>query len=98
MYNSMYTNPLEIAMPTKVRKQIYIEPRQNRLLKQLVRIRGDSEAEIIRRAIDEYARDMQFPARDLDAWEEEKEYIQSLMAKGPVEGKRTWRREDLYDR
>ncbi len=85
-------------MATKVRKQIYIEPRQDRILKRLARLRGDSEAEIIRQAIDEYTRVARFPAPDLDAWQKEKEYIRSLMEQGPVEGGRTWRREDLYDR
>ena len=85
-------------MPTKVRKQIYIEPRQDQTLKRLARLRKNSEAEIIRQAIDEYTRVLHFPARDLAAWAQEKAYIQALMAKGPVEGGRSWRREDLYDR
>jgi len=40
-------------MPTDmVRKQIYIRRQQQNLLRQLAQIRGVSEAEIIRRAID----------------------------------------------
>jgi hypothetical protein len=85
-------------MITKVRKQIYIKPQQEQILKRLAELRGDSEAEIIRQAIDEYTRVLRFPARDLAAWQEEKEYIRGLMGKGPVAGKRTWRREDLYER
>ena len=85
-------------MPIKVRKQIYIEPHQNQRIKRLARMRADSEAEIIRQAIDAYVRAERLPTRDLKAWEEEKAFIQSLMQRGAVEGQRTWRREDLYDR
>ena len=85
-------------MITKVRKQIYIKPQQEQILKRLAELRRDSEAEIIRQAIDEYTRVIRFPARDLTAWKEEKEYIRELMDKGVIEGKRTWRREDLYER
>ena len=85
-------------MPVKMRKQIYIEPQQDQTLKRLAKLRGDSEAEIIRQAIDEFTRVLRFPARDLAAWTKEKAYIQSLMVQGPVKGGRSWRREDLYDR
>lgn len=32
------------------------------------------------------------------SWEEEKRFIRSLMKKGPLKGKRRWKREDLYGR
>ncbi|WP_161484992.1 hypothetical protein [Neomoorella mulderi] len=35
---------------------------------------------------------------DTRAWVEEKRFIQIRIKQGPVEGKRTWGREDLYDR
>ncbi len=38
----------------KVRKQIYLEPEQNRQIKQLSARKGKTEAEIIREAIDNY--------------------------------------------
>jgi len=85
-------------MTTKVRKQIYIEPQQERMIKRLAQLRGGSEAEIIRQAIDDYTRMLRFPARDLATWQSEKMYIQQLMANGAAPGKRTWRREDLYER
>ena len=37
-------------MPTKVRKQVYIEPRHEQTLKRLSRLPGVTEAEIIHRA------------------------------------------------
>jgi hypothetical protein len=39
-------------MATKVRKQIYIEERQERFLKRQAKAQGVSEAEVIRQAID----------------------------------------------
>ena len=41
-------------MVTKIRKQIYIEPAQEILLKQITTQTGISEAELIRRAIDQH--------------------------------------------
>ena len=38
------------------------------------------------------------PPLDRGAWERELAFIDSLIAKGPIKGKRTWKREDLYDR
>ena len=37
-------------------------------------------------------------ARDLSAREREKAFIEQWIAKGPVVGGRTWKRDDLYDR
>ena len=85
-------------MPTKVRKQVYIDPRQEQTLKRLSRLRGIPEAEIIRRAIDEYTRVVRLPARDLAVWEQERAFIQRLIEAGPVPGRRTWTREDLHER
>ncbi|GIV79911.1 hypothetical protein FKZ61_020865 [Litorilinea aerophila] len=85
-------------MATKVRKQVYIEPRQEAMLKQLGKEHGLTEAEIIRRAIDQFTRSLRFPWRDPAAWEEERAFILRLIEEGPVPGQRTWRREDLYGR
>jgi hypothetical protein len=85
-------------MARKVRKQIYIEAYQEEALKRQAAETGMSEAEIIRRAIDNQTRLLRHPVGALEAWEEEMAFIREWMAKGPVEGGRTWRREDLYDR
>lgn len=85
-------------MTRMVRKQIYIEPRQEALLKRLARITGLTEAEIIRRAVEQQVRVILFPRRDLNAWQEEKAFINNLVQQGPVPGGRTWLREDLYER
>jgi len=82
-----------------VRKQVYIEPRQDELLKRIASATGATEAEIIREAIDQYAAQALTRARRLDAWKRERAFIQDLIDQGPTEGGgRTWRREDLYDR
>lgn len=86
------------AVATKVRKQIYIEPHQDTLLKQLPKEIGVTEAEIIRRAIDRQTRMLRFSGRDLTAWEEERAFILRLIQQGPVPGRRTWQREELHER
>ncbi len=95
-----------------IRKQIYIEPEQERYLKELAREREKSEAEVIRDAInheiqlnlDLYSERVErFFKNSLKAkdrflsWEEEMEFIQSLIDKGPIKGKRKWNRESLYE-
>jgi hypothetical protein len=81
-----------------IRKQVYIEPRQEALLKRLAREAGTTEAEIIRKAIDRQVGRPLFPRRDLSAWQEERAFIRRLIQQGPVSGRREWRREDLYER
>ena len=85
-------------MTTKVRKQIYLEPEQNLRLKHLAATTGLSEAEIIRRTLDEGLSVAITRRPSLSAWLRELDYIEQLIAKGPVEGGRTWKREDAYDR
>ncbi|MFN8498355.1 MAG: type II toxin-antitoxin system VapB family antitoxin [Anaerolineae bacterium] len=85
-------------MAARVRKEIYIEPEQAARLKQLAAETGVPEAEIIREAIEHRLVEMEARERRVAAWEAAKEFIRQLMQQGPVEGGRTWRREDLYDR
>lgn len=84
-------------MAKMVRKQVYIEPRQEALLKQLVRETGTTEAELIRQAIDRQMKVIRFPKQNLRAWQEERAFITHLIQQGPVPGGRSWRREDLYE-
>jgi hypothetical protein len=86
-------------MPTKVRKQIYIESHQDIALKQLAKETGASAAEIIRQAIDQHTQRFRPRGRNLKAWQEERAFITThLIEQGPVPGGRTWRRDDLYER
>ena len=85
-------------MTVRVRKQIYIEPEQEAMLKRLAGETGMPEAEIIRQAIDRHAQSLRVPRRDLRAWAREREFIARLIEQGAVPGGRNWRREDLYER
>jgi len=85
-------------MAKMLRKQVYIEPRQEILLKQLVRETGMTEAELIRQAIDRQMKVIRFPRQNLRAWQEERAFIARLIQQGPAPGGRSWRREDLYER
>ena len=90
-------------MSSKIRKQIYIEPEQEILLKQMANDTGMSEAEIIREAIDLHAAEVGQHERRLSAWANTKAFIAKRIAGQPEQALndgegRTWRREDLYDR
>mgnify|MGYP003599063498 CR=1 FL=1 len=85
-------------MTTKVRKQIDLDPAQDTQLKLLSQATGLSEAEIIRQTLGSRLALFREQMRDLTAWERELQFIDQWIAKGPVEGGRTWKREDLYDR
>ena len=82
-----------------VRKQLYLEARQERALKRLAKKTGKTEAEIIREALDRHTAEVQREQGRLRVWEEEKGFIRQWIAKGPVpKTERTWKREDAYDR
>lgn len=98
MYNMAYTPRRCEKMTTKIRKQIYLDRAQEVQLKQLASASGLSEAELIRRTLNLHLALPSFQLRDLSAWERELEFIEQWIAKGPVAGGRTWKRDDLYDR
>jgi hypothetical protein len=81
-----------------VRKQIYLRPDQHRRLKQLAKVLGLSEAELIRKSLDQAVVASAGPHRDPAAWEAERRFVRERQAKGPLPGTRDWKREDLYDR
>ena len=82
-----------------IRKQIYLEHKQERFLKQLSRKLGRSEAELIRQAIDQALAMDTIVATDLEAWEQEKAFIRRLMAQKPLRRSgRRWMREELYEK
>ena len=83
-------------MAMMVRKQVYLRRRQSALLKRQARELGTTEAELIRRAIDRQVSVRLRP--DSRLWKKERAFIQGLINQGPIPGKRTWKREDLYDR
>lgn len=85
-------------MATRIRKQIYIEPEQNILLKQLSGQTGLPEAEIIRQALERHVQALRIPRRDAGVWETERAFIERLIQQGPVLGGRAWQREELHER
>ena len=100
MYNAMYVGRFHVA--TMIRKQIYIEERQDRTLKRRARARGVTEAEIIREALDEVdtrtGGRARRPPLDPAAARKAVAFMRGLAAqrsKGPA-GRR-WTRESLYD-
>jgi hypothetical protein len=84
-------------MPRMIRKQIYIESRQEITLKQQARALGITEAEVIRRAIDRQMISVRLGTRDPKAWDREKAFIVKRMAKRPTSGGRQWKRDDAYE-
>ena len=87
-------------MAVMIRKQIYIEPRQDARLKQLAKAHGVSEAELIRQAIDQQLGGSQRPSLPPDpaAWEQAYQFMRTLRARGPIAGRgRTWTREELHE-
>lgn len=85
-------------MPVKVRKQIYLDADQERLLRRLSGKTGLAEAEIIRRALDQRLEGLERAARREKAWREAREFIEKWMRKPAAPGGRRWKRAGLYER
>lgn len=86
-------------MTQMVRKQIYIQKSQEERLKRAAEARGISEAEIIRRALEnELKRAGYRLAYDNDAMKRLYKAMLAQDKKPPVaRKKRDWKREDLYE-
>jgi hypothetical protein len=91
MYIVMY-------MSRKIRKQIYIEPEQELLLKRSSKRTGLTEAQIIRNALDMGIGAAAASASRPEAWKSELTFINRWMKKGIVPGSRSWKRDDLHER
>ena len=86
-------------MPAKVRKQIYLEQRQNRQLKHLAEARGVSEAEVVRELIDAEAsagatRPVP-PSRA--AWEAILKFSAQRAQSGKAGEPYQWNRDEIYE-
>ncbi len=85
-------------MSRMIRKQIYIDPAQNTLLKQRARALGVSEAELIRRCLADISHSAVDIPVDWRAWQDELAFIQERARSLPaLGGQRSWRREELYE-
>lgn len=90
MYNVMY-------MARMIRKQIYIEPEQERALKDEANRLGISEAEVIRRRLDNEGREVVDGPKDAQAWAR---LVKSMEERGTLEvpqRPRSWTRDELYE-
>ena len=84
-------------MSRMTRKQIYIDPAQEARLKQCAQELGVSEAELIRRCLDDLERQAVSLSVDQRAWEEELAFMQARAQSIPSrQGHRQWTREELY--
>jgi hypothetical protein len=80
-----------------VRKQLYLEARQDKALKRLARERGTSQAEVMRDALDRYTSGPFSVAAD-QIWRREVEYMRERMKRQDAPQRpRDWTRADLYE-
>jgi len=84
-------------MEEMIRKQVYIEPRQERLLKERARRYRVTEADLIRQAIDRGLERTALSIPDPEAWKAFKRRIASKKG-DPVRSVRRWTRDELYTR
>jgi hypothetical protein len=81
-----------------VRKQVYIEKRQDEALKRAARRRGVTEAELVREALDLRSHDSRIEmAPDREAWLSFKRFVLRERRKGPLANARPWNRDELYE-
>jgi len=82
-------------MSRMVRKQVYIEAEQEELLKRRAKELGLTEAELVRRGIDQIARPGAWLPLDPKAWEEAKSVIGERMRLRVPQTGRAWTRGTL---
>jgi hypothetical protein len=83
-------------MARMVRKQIYIEPKQDALLKRRAKELGVTESDLIRRGIDQVDRAHAGLPLDRTAWEEELTFIRERARIQELGRTRGWTRDELY--
>ena len=82
-----------------VRKQVYIDAQQERLLKRRAKELGVTEAELIRQGLDQSLTVTAAPRRpDPEAWQEFMRTVRRRMRIKVPQAPRTWTRDELYDR
>ena len=93
MYAMMY------VMSEMIRKQVYIAPRHELLLKERAREYGVTEAELIRQALDRGLSPEAPATTDVEAWKAMRKYIERHRRPLTTKtAKRRWTRDSLYDR
>lgn len=81
-----------------VRKQFYIQKRQDALLKRLSQVRGVSEAEVIRQAIERETSGIpkQPLTGDRTAWQELVSFLEARQVASGEGKPYRWNREEIY--
>ncbi len=81
-----------------IRKQVYIEPHQERLLKERARQLHVPEAELIRRSLDQGLTGMAPRRPNPSAWRELMRFFRGRMRMKVRQQPRRWTRDELYNR
>ncbi len=81
-----------------IRKQVYIEPHQERRLKARAKLLGLTEAEIIRQSLERGLGEGRAQHPDPAAWARISRYIRARRTKSPRRPAKPWRRDELYAR
>ena len=81
-----------------VRKQVYLEAGQERVLKARAKQLGVTEAEIIRRSLDRGLRDAVPRRPNPEAWQAVLRFITRRVRRRLPASPRRWTRDELYDR
>ncbi len=84
-------------MSDLVRKQLYITKSQDLQLKEKAKEYGMKEAELVRQALDLQLNKVGLSKQPAAAWKLELQFIDERTRKGYAEGRRNWRRDDLYE-
>ena len=81
-----------------IRKQVYIEPHQERLLKERARQLDVTEAELIRRSLEQTLAGAAPRRANPAAWRELMRFFRRRMRMKVRQRARRWTRDELYDR
>jgi len=84
-------------MSRMVRKQVYIQPEQEKLLKRRAKELGVTESDVIRRGIEQVGHGATGLPVDYTAWEEAKHLIRERMTIEAPQTERGWTREELHE-
>jgi hypothetical protein len=87
----------EPRMSRLIRKQIYIEPEQDAVLKRRARELGVSEAELMKRGIAQVAPVSAEAERRRDAWQNITAFVATYDQLDVPQTGRDWTRDELYD-
>ena len=80
------------------RKQVYIQADQDQRLRALARRNGMTESHLLREGINRILAEPLPQALDHQAWVKSREFVDSLIRRGPVKGRRRWTREEAHER